>query len=63
MLRTVSLSTTKKPERRKGLFGPLTYEAQRGMFVNPTYAATPQREPLGILDAWMWARERKGDSA
>jgi hypothetical protein len=37
--------------------GPLTYEAQRGMFVHPTYAVTPRREPLGILDAWMWARE------
>ncbi len=42
--------------------GPLTYEAQRGMFVHPTYAVTPQREPLGILDAWMWAREKKDDS-
>jgi len=42
--------------------GPLTYEAQRGMFVHPTYAVTPQREPLGILDAWIWAREKKDDS-
>ncbi|MCW3733632.1 IS4 family transposase, partial [Burkholderia cenocepacia] len=42
--------------------GPLTYEAQRGMFVHPTYAVTPQREPLGILDVWMWAREKKDDS-
>ncbi|WP_175233562.1 IS4 family transposase, partial [Paraburkholderia humisilvae] len=42
--------------------GPLTYEAQRGMFVHPTYAVTPQREPLGILDAWMWAREKKDKS-
>ena len=42
--------------------GPLTYEAQRGMFVHPTYAVTPQREPLGILDAWMWAREKKDES-
>jgi hypothetical protein len=37
--------------------GPLNYEARRGMYVHPTYAVTPQREPLGILDAWMWARE------
>ena len=36
--------------------GPLSYEAQRGMYVHPTYAVTPQRLPLGILDAWMWAR-------
>jgi hypothetical protein len=39
--------------------GPLSYEAQRGMYLHPTYALTPQREPLGVLDAWMWAREFK----
>ena len=27
--------------------GPLSYEAQRGMYLHPTYAVTPQREPLG----------------
>jgi hypothetical protein len=37
--------------------GPLSYEAQRGMYLHPTYAVTPDREPLGVLDAWMWARE------
>ncbi|MGH8032797.1 MAG: IS4 family transposase, partial [Luteimonas sp.] len=37
--------------------GPLSYEAQRGMYLHPTYAVSPQREPLGVLDAWMWARE------
>jgi hypothetical protein len=26
------------------------------MYVHPTYAVTPQRLPLGILDNWMWAR-------
>lgn len=36
--------------------GSLSYEAQRGMYVHPTYAATPERLPLGILDNWMWAR-------
>lgn len=40
--------------------GPLSYEAQRGMYLHPTYAVTPQREPLGIIDAWMWAREPIG---
>ena len=40
--------------------GPLSYEAQRGMYLHPTLAVTPGREPLGILDAWMWAREPKG---
>ena len=39
--------------------GPLSYEAQRGMYVHPTYAVSTQREPLGLLDAWMWAREPK----
>jgi hypothetical protein len=39
--------------------GPLNYEAQRGMYLHATYAVTPQREPLGVLDAWMWAREKR----
>ncbi|WP_429349622.1 IS4 family transposase [Paraburkholderia sp. Clong3] len=39
--------------------GPLSYEAQRGMYAHATYAVTPQREPLGVLDAWMWAREAR----
>jgi hypothetical protein len=30
------------------------------MYLHPTYAITPQREPLGVLDAWMWARQPKG---
>jgi hypothetical protein len=42
----------------KGL-GPLSYEAQRGMYVHPTYCVSVDREPLGVLDAWMWAREPK----
>lgn len=36
--------------------GRLNYEARRGMYVHPTYAVTPEREPLGVVDAWMWAR-------
>lgn len=40
--------------------GPLNYEARRGMYVHPSYAVTPGREPLGVLDAWMWAREKRG---
>ena len=39
--------------------GPLSYERQRGMYVHPTYAVSTSREPLGVLDAWMWAREFK----
>jgi len=45
-------------QRIAGL-GPLSYEAQRGMYLHPTYAVSRQREPLGVLDAWMWAREPK----
>ena len=40
--------------------GPLSYEAQRGMYLHPTYVVTPGREPLGVIDAWMWAREARG---
>lgn len=40
--------------------GPLNYEARRGMYLHPTYAVTTEREPLGVLDAWMWAREERG---
>ena len=32
------------------------------MYLHPTYAVTPEREPLGILDCWMWAREKKDAS-
>jgi hypothetical protein len=39
--------------------GPLAYEAQRGMYLHATYAVNAQRVPLGVLDAWMWAREAK----
>jgi hypothetical protein len=37
--------------------GPLSYEARKGLFVHPTYAVTPEREPLGLVNAWNWARE------
>ena len=29
--------------------GPLSYEAQRGMYAHPTYAVSTSREPLGDL--------------
>jgi hypothetical protein len=41
--------------------GPLSYEAQRGLYLHPTLAVSPEREPLGVLDAWMWAREPKDE--
>jgi IS4 transposase len=43
--------------------GRLSYEAQRGMYLHPTYAVTPDREPLGVIDAWMWARSAKKGQA
>ena len=43
--------------------GPLSYEAQRGMYLHPTYVVTPQREPLGVMNAWTWAREFKTGEA
>ncbi|MBS0354648.1 MAG: hypothetical protein JSR83_12200 [Proteobacteria bacterium] len=39
--------------------GPLSYEAQCGMYVHPIYAVTLAREPFGVIDAWMWARAFK----
>jgi hypothetical protein len=47
-------------QEAKGL-GPLNYEARRGMYVHPTLAVTPERESLGVVDAWMWAREMRDD--
>ena len=32
--------------------GSLSYEAQRGMYLHPTYVVTPEREPLGVTNAW-----------
>jgi IS4 transposase len=29
------------------------------MYAHPTYAVSTSREPLGVLDAWMWARQAK----
>ncbi|MGF6979825.1 hypothetical protein QFZ94_008342 [Paraburkholderia sp. JPY465] len=42
--------------------GPLSYEAQVGMYLHATYAVTPDREALGVMNAWMWAREPRDDN-
>lgn len=39
--------------------GPLQYESQKGLLLHPTYVVTPEREPLGLIDSWNWARELK----
>ncbi len=51
--------TTERDFNGQGIagLGRLNHEARRGMYLHPTYAVTPKREPLGVLDAWMWARE------
>ncbi len=36
--------------------GPLTYETQRGLYLHPTLAVTPDRLCLGVLDMFTWAR-------
>jgi len=36
--------------------GRLSYDTQRGMYLHPTLCITPDRIPLDISDAWMWAR-------
>lgn len=43
--------------------GRLSYEAQKGMYLHPTYAISVDREPLGVLDAWMWARGEKDEAS
>ena len=40
--------------------GPIQCEAERGLFLHPTYTVTPNREPLGILDDWSWVRKARG---
>ena len=37
----------------------LNYEAERGMYLYPTYASITSLEPRRVLDAWMWSRESK----
>lgn len=39
--------------------GRLSYEAQHGLYVHPTLVVTPEGVALGVIDAWIWAREPK----
>ena len=39
--------------------GPLSYEVQRGLYLRPTYVVSAEREPLGVFNAWTWARQFK----
>ncbi len=40
--------------------GRLSYAAQHGLYVHPTLVVTPEGVALGVIDAWMWARQPKG---
>ena len=53
---TTELDDTTKKDSIAGL-GPLNYESRWGMYLHPTLALTPERVPLGLLDAYSWARE------
>lgn len=44
-------------QEMRGL-GSLSYDVQHGMYLHPTYAVSVEREPLGVLDAWMWVRDK-----
>ena len=37
--------------------GPLSYANQHGLHIHPTLMVTPERVPLGVFDAWNWARD------
>ncbi len=51
-----------KGQAMSGL-GPLSFGAQRGLYLHPTYVVSPEREPLGVTNAWTWAREfKQGDA-
>jgi hypothetical protein len=53
---TTELDYTTKKDSIAGL-GPLNYESRWGMYLHPTLALTPERVPLGLLDAYTWVRE------
>jgi len=53
---TTELDYTTKKASITGL-GPLNYESRWGMYLHPTLALTPERVPLGLLDAHTWVRE------
>lgn len=52
---TTDLNFTGKSET-EGL-GPLTYSAERGLFLHPTLAVTPDRLALGTIDTWLFVRD------
>jgi hypothetical protein len=53
---TTELDYTTQKDNIAGL-GPLNYESRWGLYLHPTLAVTPERVPLGLLDAYTWTRE------
>jgi hypothetical protein len=53
---TTELDYTTKKASMAGL-GPLNYETRWGMYLHPTLVVTPERVPLGLLEAYTWVRE------
>lgn len=53
---TTELDYSTKKDSMAGL-GPLNYETRWGMYLHPTLVVTPERVPLGLLDAYTWVRE------
>jgi Transposase DNA-binding len=45
------------PKKGIARLGPLNYETRWGMYLHPTLAVTPERVPLGLLEAYTWVRE------
>src|SRR3989338_2495403 len=40
--------------------GPLSYECQHGFYLHPSIAVTPERVCLGVVDGYLWSREKLG---
>lgn len=53
---TTEIDLTRKEEK---VGGPLNDKTRWGMYVHPVLVLTPQRVPLGVVDARMWSRDAK----
>lgn len=51
---TTEVDLTRKQEK---VGGPLNDEKRWGVYVHPVLVMTPQRVPLGVVDATMWSRD------
>jgi len=53
---TTEIDITRRKERMKGA-GPMSDESQWGFYAHPLLAVTPERIPLGVVDADVWSRD------